>query len=45
MKLYGDELKISWFVSYDADGQMDINDMETFLKHIKQAERFGLDLE
>lgn len=45
VKAYGDELKISWFVSYDADGQMDINDMDVFMRHIHQADRLGLDLE
>lgn len=32
IKKYGDLLKIKWFVGYDADGQMDINDMNTFMK-------------
>ncbi len=45
VKAYGDELKISRFVSYDADGQMDINDMDVFMRHIHQADRLGLDLE
>jgi len=45
VKLYGDELKVSRFVSYDADGQMDIHDMKVFMHHIQEAERFGLDLE
>ena len=32
-------------MSYDADGQMDINDMDVFMRHIHQADRLGLDLE
>lgn len=45
VKKYGDELKIHRFVCYDADGQMDIKDMDVFIKHIKQDEKLGLDLE
>lgn len=36
IKKYGDELKIKRFVGYDADGQMEINDMNTFLKIMKE---------
>lgn len=32
IKKYGDSLKIKWLVGYDADGQMEINDMNTFIK-------------
>lgn len=32
IKKYWDILKIKRFVGYDADGQMDINDMNTFMK-------------
>lgn len=45
IKKYGDELKIKRFVGFDADGQMDIKDMEIFMKYIKQDENLGLDLE
>lgn len=45
IKKYGDELKIKWFVGFDADGQMDIKDMETFIKHIHTDQKLGLDLE
>lgn len=45
IKKYGDELKIKRFVGFDSDGQMDIKDMETFIKHIHQDEKLGLDLE
>ncbi|HBB03958.1 TPA: hypothetical protein DCZ39_03590 [Patescibacteria group bacterium] len=34
IKKYGDELKIKWFVGFDSDGQMNVKDMETFMKHI-----------
>lgn len=42
IKKYWDELKIKWFVGYDADGQMEINDMKTFLKiiHEKKADLY-----
>lgn len=33
---YADDLKIKWFVWFDADGQMDIADMETFISEIKK---------
>ncbi len=45
VKKYGDEMKVRWLVTYDADGQMDIKDMDLFIKHIKQDEKLGLDLE
>ncbi len=45
IKTYGDELKIKRFVGFDSDGQMDVKDMDTFIKHIKQDEKLGLDLE
>jgi len=45
IKKYGDELKIKRFVGFDSDGQMDVKDMETFIKHIKQDEKLWLDLE
>jgi len=32
IKKYWNDLKIKWFVWFDADGQMDIKDMETFTK-------------
>ena len=38
-------MKVRWLVTYDADGQMDIKDMDLFIKHIKQDEKLGLDLE
>ena len=38
-------MKIRWFVGFDADGQMDIKDMDTFIKRITQNEKLGLDLE
>ena len=38
-------MKVCRFVGYDADGQMDIKDMETFMKRISQNEKLGLDLE
>lgn len=34
IKRYGEELQIKRFVGFDADGQMDIKDMETFIKEI-----------
>lgn len=45
VKKYGDEMKIRRFVSFDADGQMDIQDMETFMRHIKEDDALWLDLE
>lgn len=45
IKKYGDELKIKRFIGFDADGQMDVKDMETFMKHIHADEKLGLDLE
>ncbi len=45
VKAYGDELKIKRFVGFDSDGQMDIKDMETFIRYIHQDEKLGLDLE
>ncbi|MCX6823010.1 MAG: DUF2304 family protein [candidate division SR1 bacterium] len=45
IKKYGDEMKIRRFVGFDADGQMDIKDMEVFMKRISQNEKLGLDLE
>ena len=45
IKKYGDELKIKWFVWFDADGQMDVKDMEIFMKHIHADQHLGLDLE
>ncbi|MCX6824247.1 MAG: DUF2304 family protein [candidate division SR1 bacterium] len=45
IKKYGDELKIKRFVGFDADGQMDVQDMETFMKHIHADQKLGLDLE
>ena len=38
-------MKVRWFVGFDADGQMDIKDMDTFIKRIHHAEKLGLDLE
>ena len=32
-------------MTYDADGQMNVKDMDLFIKHIKHDENFGLDLE
>jgi polyprenyl-phospho-N-acetylgalactosaminyl synthase len=45
IKKYGDEMKVRRFVGYDADGQMDIKDMDIFMKRISHNEKFGLDLE
>ncbi|HMS91499.1 MAG TPA: DUF2304 family protein [Candidatus Absconditabacterales bacterium] len=45
IKKYGDELKIKRFVGFDADGQMDVKDMEIFIKHIDADQKLGLDLE
>ena len=45
IKKYGDELKIKWFVGYDSDGQMDIKDMNTFIKHIHADQKLGFDFE
>lgn len=35
IKKYGDELQIKWFVGFDADGQMTIEDMNTFKRIMK----------
>lgn len=35
IKRYYTELKVEWIVTYDADGQMNINDMDTFMHAIK----------
>lgn len=45
IKKYGDEMKIHRFVGFDADGQMDIKDMDIFMQRISQNEKLGLDLE
>lgn len=45
IKRYGDELKIKRFVGFDSDGQMDVKDMETFMKHIHADQKLGLNLE
>lgn len=45
IKKYGDELKIKRFVWFDADGQMDVKDMKTFMKHIHADQNLWLDLE
>lgn len=45
IKKYGDELKIKRFVGFDADGQMDVKDMEIFIKHIDADQKLWLDLE
>ena len=45
IKRYGDELKIKRFVGFDSDGQMDVKDMETFMKNIHADQKLGLDLE
>ena len=45
IKKYGDELKIKWFVGFDSDGQMDVKDMDTFLKYIDADQKLWLDLE
>jgi len=45
IKKYGDELKIKRFVGFDSDGQMDVKDMETFMKHIHADQKLWLDLE
>ncbi len=45
IKKYGDEMKIRRFVGFDADGQMDIKDMDVFMKRISHNEKLGLDLE
>ena len=33
---YADKLKVSWFVWFDPDGQMDIKDMDKFISAIQQ---------
>lgn len=45
IKKYWDELKIKRFVGFDSDGQMDVKDMDTFMKHIHADSKLGLDLE
>lgn len=45
IKKYGDELQIKRFVGFDSDGQMDVKDMESFIKHIREDEKLWLDLE
>lgn len=45
IKKYGDELKIKWFVGFDSDGQMNVKDMEIFMKHIHADQKLGLDLD
>ncbi len=45
IKKYGDEMKIKRFVWFDSDGQMDIKDMDTFMKHIAHDEKLGFDFE
>ena len=45
IKKYGDEMKIRRFVGFDADGQMDIKDMDVFIQRIALNEKLGLDLE
>lgn len=45
IKKYWDELKVKRFVGFDADGQMDVKDMEIFMKHIHADQKLGLDLE
>jgi polyprenyl-phospho-N-acetylgalactosaminyl synthase len=34
IKKYAETLQVKWFVGFDADGQMDIKDMEIFIKAI-----------
>ncbi|MDD2487250.1 MAG: DUF2304 family protein [Candidatus Gracilibacteria bacterium] len=36
LRRYGDSLKVKWVVTFDADGQMDINDMKTFIYEINK---------
>lgn len=45
VKTYGDQMKIRRLVGFDADGQMDIKDMETFMRYIREDENLWLDLE
>lgn len=45
IKKYGDELKIKWFVGFDSDGQMNVKDMETFMKHIHADQKLWSDAE
>ncbi len=45
IKKFGDELKIKRFVGFDADGQMNVKDMETFMQHIHADQKLWLDLE
>lgn len=45
IKKYGNELKIKRFVGFDSDGQMDVKDMDTFIKHIHADQKLGLDIE
>lgn len=42
VKTYWELLQVSWFVSFDADGQMDIKDMWTFIDKIKHYPHIGL---
>ena len=45
VKKYGDDLQIKRFVGFDADGQMNVKDMETFMKHIHTDQKLWFDLE
>lgn len=45
IKKYWDDLKIKWFVGFDSDGQMDVKDMNIFMKQIHYDEKLWLDLE
>ncbi len=39
---YTKELNIDWVVTYDADGQMDINDMDVFMSAIREKKNQGI---
>ncbi len=36
---YANELQVKWFVGFDSDWQMDIKDMDNFIKNINQDKR------
>jgi len=42
LKKYWVDLKVKWLVTYDADGQMDIADIDKFLNIIKENEKLDL---
>ncbi|EKD66182.1 MAG: Glycosyltransferases involved in cell wall biogenesis [uncultured bacterium (gcode 4)] len=42
LKKYWDDFKVKWVVTYDADGQMDVDDMDNFLEIIKKNENLDV---